>query len=247
MATELLYLKDFDVEQCDSTVQSVAPTDDGRVGITLDQTCFYPRGGGQDWDMGSIEAGEARFTVDEVRLDADGVVQHIGHFVLGTFETDAKVTCAVDSERRHVNTQLHSAGHLLDMAVEKLGWSWVPGRGAHYPHMSFVEYMLPAGAELNETMKTDLQAKINELRASTYAHKIAFVPVTDMVKYCRHIPPNIPTNKPSRIVLYADDFGIPCGGTHVRRASDIREIVVTKVKAKDGLVKVSYVVKGINA
>ena len=74
MATNLLYLHDFDVTNCTATVQAVGDTDDGRVRVVLDQTCFYPRGGGQDWDMGEIKTSAATFAVEEVRLDEQGIV-----------------------------------------------------------------------------------------------------------------------------------------------------------------------------
>lgn len=47
-------------------------------------------------------------------------------------------------------------------------------------------------------------------------------------------------------LVYLGDFGVPCGGTHVRNLKDIGKIVVTKVKSKKGLTKVSYRVEGIN-
>ncbi len=245
MATELAYLQDFGVEACDAKVIAVEKTDDGRTDVVLDRTCFYPRGGGQDWDTGTMTGGAKTFAVEEVRLDENGVVHHLGQknepFVAG-----ATVQGTVDGARRNINTQLHSAGHLLDMAVDRLGWPWVPGRGAHYPHMSFVEYTVPENTVADDTMVATLQAKIDELHASDYQNQIHFVPVDEMGKLCRHVPPNIPTNKPSRVVLYADDFGIPCGGTHVRTVRDIPTITVTKIKIRKGLAKVSYAVAGIN-
>jgi len=245
MATELEYLKDFNVIKCLSKVSGLEQNEDGREVLLLEKTCFYPRGGGQDWDTGFVKADSATFQVDEVRLVEDGVVWNIGTSIEGKLKIGETVSSEVNSERREINTRLHSAGHIVDMAVEQLQLDWIAGRGAHYPHMSFVEYNAP-DFETDESLQQRLQAKIDELSASSYENKIMFVPVEEMGKYCRHIPDNIPTNKPSRIVLYADDFGIPCGGTHVLKASDIGKIEVTKIKAKKGIVKVSYRLKGIN-
>ncbi len=55
MATELEYLKDFDVAECTANVVGVAQNEDGRIAVLLDRTCFYPRGGGQDWDTGVVK------------------------------------------------------------------------------------------------------------------------------------------------------------------------------------------------
>lgn len=245
MATKLMYLEDFDVVTCDAHVQTVEQGDDGRAVITLDQTCFYPRGGGQDWDEGTIKGPNGVLDVSEVRLDEDGVVQHLGTLE-GEIKPGDEVSCKVDEKRRSDNTRLHSAGHLVDMAVQQLGWPWEPGKGAHYPHMSFVEYDAPE-AVITDGMVEQLQRKLDDLvQNGVYENKILFMPVEEMHKYCRHVPTNIPANKPARIVLYADDFGIPCGGTHVRRVSDIGRVVIPKVKAKKGIVKVSYRVEGVN-
>ncbi len=243
MATKLLYLEDFDVLTCTATVVEVFERDSKTV-IIVDQTCFYPRGGGQDWDTGSITTPSAKFKVEEVRLDESGTVQHIGEFTQETIAAGDRVTCVVDKQRREDNTRLHSAGHLLDMAVESLALPWMPGKGAHYPHMSFVEY---ASEKLvDDTTQGKLQEKINQLQRNNYENKILFMPVGQMQQYCQHIPENIPTNKPARIVLYNDTFGIPCGGTHVRSVSDIGQIIIRKIKAKKGIIKVSYSVNGIN-
>ena len=245
MATKLLYLEDFDVTTTDAFVTDVHTTEDGQTVVELDQTCFYPRGGGQDWDTGTITAGDAVFVVSMVRLDENGVVQHYGTFDGDGFAVGAAVYCAVDEERRTINTRLHSAGHLIDMAVQELGWTWTPDKAGHYPHMSFVEYETGEFVADDATQQA-LQSRIDELAHSTYENKVLFMSPSEMGQYCRHIPANMPTNKPSRIVLYADDFGIPCGGTHVRHASDIGHIEVSKVKSKKGITKVSYRVEGVN-
>lgn len=233
MTTRLLYLEDFDVVTATATVIVAQPTEDGRIDVVLDQTCFYPRGGGQDWDTGTIDD----FIVTEVRLDADGVVHHIGEGRLAIGQT---VNCLVDKARRTINTRLHSAGHVLDIAMSDLQSDWIPSKGAHYPHMSFVEYQVPSHSEVPENLITIVQEKVNTLSVSDYVNKLLFVDKADLVKYCRHVPENLPTNKPTRIVLYADDFGIPCGGTHVNQVSKIGDITVTKIKVKKGIAKLSY-------
>lgn len=246
MATRLLYLEDFDVVDCDAVVRSVGTHEDGRTIVVLDQTCFYPRGGGQDWDTGLIETESVGFRVEEVRLDETGEVLHIGTMEQGKIAAGAAVRGAVDAERRTANTRLHSAGHVIDWAMSDLNADWLPGRGAHYPHMSFVEYTVPEGAGADEAFVCALQNRIDTLLAGRYDNKVMIIDKSEMQRYCRHVTDNIPSNKPSRIVLYADDFGIPCGGTHVRTVGDIGQLRITKIKIKHGLGKVSYAVDGIN-
>lgn len=236
MATKLLYMEDFDVVAAHATVTDTRTADDGRTTIILDQTCFYPRGGGQDWDTGRIGS----FEVEEVRLDETGTVHHIGH---GKVRIGEAVSCQVNTDRRHDNTRLHSAGHVIDMAMSGLRDDLIPGKGAHYPHMSFVEY---AGTVDNpEELLDSLQTKITSLLAKKTVNTLRFVSKEELATLCRHVPDNLPANKPIRVVLYGS-FGVPCGGTHVRKLSDIGKIEITKIKSKKGLTKVSYRVEGIN-
>ncbi len=247
MATQLVYLEDFDVTACDATVTSIENTEDERRDIQLDKTCFYPRGGGQDWDEGLIrdEANSAVFAVQEVRLDESGIVHHIGAYQFGELQVGDAVQCAVDADRRAINTRLHSAGHVVDMAVDRLGLPWIAGKGAHYPHMSFVEYdaeVTPADAE---ALKKTIENAANDIIAKGSHNEIRFMPVSEMHTVCKHVPANIPANKPARVVLYDEDFGIPCGGTHVRDVRDIGHITISKIKSKKGTTKVSYSLAGI--
>lgn len=249
MATQLVYLENFDVTTCAAKVTAVEQIEDERVDVQLDQTCFYPRGGGQDWDTGDISAADnsAAFGVEEVRLDESGVVHHIGTYKSAAqLKVGDAVECAVDGERREVNTRLHSAGHVVDLAVDRLKLPWVPGRGAHYPHMSFVEYDGEVAPEEAEHVREQIEQIANDAVEKGGQNEIRFMPVSEMHTVCRHVPANIPTNKPARVVIYNGDFGVPCGGTHVKNLQDIGKITITKVKTKKGQTKVSYAVEGIN-
>jgi Ser-tRNA(Ala) deacylase AlaX len=242
MATKLLYMDDFGIVACEAIVTEIKNSEDGRTIVVLDQTCFYPRGGGQDWDTGKISASAMRYAVSEVRLDEGGVVHH---YIVEDpkFEVGETVQCSVDHERRNVNTRLHSAGHVLDMATSSLRPNLIPAKGAHYPHMSFVEYegIIDDPEELTKA----LQVKIDELLAQKITNTLKFVNLDELKTLCRHVPANLPSNKPIRVVLYGD-FGVPCGGTHVKNLSDIGKLEITKVKSKKGITKIGYRVDGIN-
>jgi Ser-tRNA(Ala) deacylase AlaX len=239
MATKLLYMDDFGVTTCDAKVTDIKMTEDGRTAVILDQTCFYPRGGGQDWDTGTIND----FKVEETRLDPEGLVWHIGS---GELHVGDAVKCHVDEARRNINTRLHSAGHVVDLAVDRLKLPWIPGRGGHYPHMSFVEYEGEAAPEQYEDLAKQIETIANEVISKGSQNEIRFMPVSEMHTVCRHVPANIPANKPARVVIYDGDFGVPCGGTYVSNVHDIGRLTITKVKTKKGLTKVSYAVEGIN-
>jgi Ser-tRNA(Ala) deacylase AlaX len=214
-ATNLLYMQDFDVETCDAKVLSITPTEDDRFDLILDQTCFYARGGGQDWDQGVITKANAECKVEEVRLDENGVVHHVGIATDGSFAEGDTVSCQVDHERRTINTRFHSAAHVIDMAVAQLGLDWVGTKGQHYPHLSAIEYSGTWEPEKAESLRSEIETLANQLIEKGSHNTLRFMPVEEMHNYCRHVPDNLPKNKPGRVVMY-DDFGVPCGGTHVR-------------------------------
>ena len=150
--------------------------------------------------------------------------------------------CEVDSERRELNTRLHSAGHVVDMAVKALGYSWVPGKGAHYPHMAFVEYSGEFSGEDRVKYESELQLKVDELVGAGSNNTIKLMTPGEMKQAGADVPDNLPEGKPSRAVIY-NDFIVPCGGTHLRDIKDIGKVVVKKIKKKDGKIRVSYTVE----
>lgn len=243
MLTTLLYMQNFDIETCEATIIAATPTD-GKLDLVLDQTCFYARGGGQDWDMGVIRKSNAEFAVEEVRLDENGVVHHIG-IANGAFGERDKVACEVDHERRVINMRLHSAAHVIDMAIDKLGLDWVATKGQHYPHLSAVEYSGTWEPEKAESLRVEIETVANDLIEKGSNNTLRFMPVEEMHEYCRNVPENLPKNKPGRVVFYGD-FGIPCGGTHVRDIKQVGKIVIPKMKEKKGVIRVNYTVEGIN-
>lgn len=245
MTTNLLYMQDFDIESCAAVILAINTADDEYVDIVLDQTSFYARGGGQDWDQGLICRDDACFEVAEVRLDENGVVHHRGVIAKGSFNVGDGVTCEVNHERRMINTRLHSAGHAVDMAVDQLGLDWIGTKGQHYPHLSAVEYSGTWDLAKADILRNQIEEKVNELIEKGSHNTLRFVPAGEMHQLCRHVPDNLPKNKPGRVVLYGD-FGVPCGGTHVRDIKQIGEIKIPKLKEKKGVIRVTYSVEGIN-
>lgn len=244
--TKLTYLEDFDVESCKTVIVSVTQGDE-RHDIVLDATCFYPRGGGQDWDTGIIYADNNEFEVNEVRLDENGDVHHFGLFKKGEFVVGDQVECKVDHERRSVNTRLHSAGHVIDMAIDAVGLDWVATKGQHYTHLSAIEYQGSFEPEQSEELKQKIEQKANEIVSEGLVNAIKFMPVEEMSQICLNVPDNIPSNKPARVVVYGDSFGVPCGGTHVSNLGEVGKINIPKIKSKKGVIRVNYTVEGINS
>jgi Ser-tRNA(Ala) deacylase AlaX len=237
MPTKLLYLQHMGQYECDAQAVSVL-IEGEKTAVILDQTAFYPQGGGQPYDTGVISNVDKKFLVEEVRF-VDGIVKHLGKFEDMAFVPGEAVTCRVDIERRQLHTRLHSAGHVVDMGIKQLGIAWKPGKGYHFPNGPYVEYSGSLGGADIEKLKTDLGSACNEIIARNTETRVLFMPKEEMGSVCAYVPDYIPANKPGRVVMYGD-FGIPCGGTHVDNLKEIGKITIRKIKQDGENIRVSY-------
>lgn len=254
--TELLYLKDYRSLSCQARVLAVreeadisegnvsrrrsgATEDNGRTTVVLDQTIFYPQGGGQPYDTGVIESPSGKFIVEEVRY-SEGAVNHIGVFESGAFTDGEEVACTIDKERREFHSRIHSAGHVVDWAVLRLGLPWKPGKGYHFPDGPYVEYESAGEEPDRDAVKDMIEGECNRILAEDYKTKAAFMDKEQMAVICRVVPDNIPTDKPGRIMMFGDSFGVPCGGTHVAALSEVGKMVIRKIKQSGKNIRVGY-------
>jgi Ser-tRNA(Ala) deacylase AlaX len=239
MNTRLLFLENMQLLTCEAVVQEIAVENEtGRSVMILDQTVFYPQGGGQPYDQGKIVGVSGVFDVAEVRY-FEGIVRHYGVMSQGNITQSERVTCNVDAERRKLHSRLHSAGHVIDMAVAQLKFPWKPGKGYHFPAGPYVEYEGSLEGFDKEALARELENICNHMVTCGIATHIVFADSVQMHKLCRFVPENLPQDKPSRVVMYGD-FGVPCGGTHVAQLADIGHITIRKVKPEKGMIRVSY-------
>lgn len=235
--TNLLYLENFRQTEDDAKVVEVIQ-EENRIVVYLDGTIFYPQGGGQPYDKGIMEGANGKFNVEEVRF-VEGIVKHIGTFESGQFEKGETVKCLVDKERRELNSKLHSAGHLVDMAVQKLNLGWVPGKGFHFPDGPYVLYTGNVEESRREALKTQIEDECNKFIAQAVEVSAKFVDKDELAQICKNVPEHIPKGKPVRVIMFGD-FGVPCGGTHVANLKDLKHVTIRKFKNEGPNVKISY-------
>lgn len=235
--TTLLYLEDFGLLETDAKVAAVLKENDRDI-VVLDQTVFYPQGGGQPYDKGIIESSAAKFIVEEVRF-ADGIVKHIGKFERGEFNPGETVHLSIDPKRRKLHSRIHSAGHVVDMAVHALKLNWIPGKGYHFPDGPYVEYAGGIGDVDREKLRSDIERSCNDFIREERQTTLRFMPKEEMHTVCHFVPDYIPEGKPARVVMYGD-FGVPCGGTHVSNLSEIGSMTIRKVKPEGTNIRVAY-------
>nr|XP_043628894.1 alanine--tRNA ligase [Erigeron canadensis] len=228
--------------QSTATLISSFLCEDGRHVLILDSTIFHPQGGGQPSDSGFITA-QFKFVVQDVR-SKNGIVYHYGVFeeTADDIKEGVQVLLTVDNSKRKLYSRLHSAGHLLDVCLPKVGLSHLkPGKAYHFPDGPYVEYKgtVPQ-AELQRKQQA-LELEANNLISKGEKVLVAIYSYEEASKLCGGgLPDYIPKGSTPRIVKLGDFPGCPCGGTHVSDVSDIGHMKVTQMRTKKGITKVYY-------
>jgi Ser-tRNA(Ala) deacylase AlaX len=190
--------------------------------LRLDQSLFHPRGGGQPADRGALilaDGSGTPFPVSDVRNGDDGGVDHV---MAGraTLRRGDRVLMQVDADSRRLHARLHSAGHLIALAGERIEPSLRGVSGHHWPGEARVEF---DGIVSNlEDFEAALVSKLEEMRAAN-------LPI------CASLD-----SAGRRSIAIDPAVPVPCGGTHVAETAAIGRVDIRKIKVKGGRVRVSY-------
>lgn len=247
-ATGLRYFDGTYVFEGKATVTQIIEVENGKVDVMLDQTIFHPQGGGQPSDVGTITSLEGQiFNVTAVQMKDRKTVIHSGQFEGGgsKFTVGTSVKLSIDRKTRETAARAHSAGHLIDLAVEKAGFKFVPTKGYHFPDGPYVEYEGDIPAEQREEALKNIQQALDVLLATPGGLPVTaqVVPYDDITRLCGSTPSYMPVGKPARVVSFAGSLGCPCGGTHVENSKEIGTCRVTKLVKRKNILRVCYEVK----
>ena len=237
MPTELLHLRDAYLTEFDATVIGVRDR-----AVALDRTAFYPTGGGQPHDTGTLDDSP----VVDVRKDAEGV----WHELADGAEVPAvgsAVHGRVDWARRHALMRTHTALHVLCGVI----WNeWrVPVTGGNMEplsaRMDFEFDPLPEG------FGPRVEQLVNDALAADHPIAVTFLPRSTAVEDADLIRTDAPTSsaplddlirtKENRVpegvaeVRLVDIVGLDKqadGGTHVRSTAEVGRVRITKIENK---------------
>lgn len=231
--TELLYQTDAYVQNFTAVVTDVV---DG--GVVLDRTAFYPGGGGQPCDFGTLRAVSQTWPVTNVKKVGGQVV----HFVDGEgLAVGTAVTGQLDWTRRYQLMRTHTAMHILCGVVWRDYGAQVTG-GNMDPLQGRMDFEF-------ETMRQELVAEIEtavnrEVAAAREVH-VAILPreqafqIPDLIRTkINLLPEGIAEVRTVELVgldLQAD------GGTHVANTREVGRIRIVDYKSKGKINKRIYV------
>jgi len=224
--TTRLELADQSLREWDATV-----LDSSAEGIVLDRSAFYPGGGGQPPDHGTLLWGGvqirivgARRSEDLVLVPAEGdPIPPVGTSVRG----------ALEDERRTSLMRTHSGLHLLSGVVLRDFGALVTG-GNMEPLEARMDFNLPEVPEgFKERVAQACAAEVSADRAievGSLPRAEAFATYPDLIRTATDLlPPEL------EVVRIVDIVGLDTqadGGTHVASTSQIGRIEVVKVESK---------------
>jgi len=234
-----LYYTDPTLLEFDARFVELASPANGRPGIVLDRTAFYPTSGGQLHDTGRL--GGLR--VVEVSESDDGRIVHWTEAsdqpAATAIRSGAVLHGVVDAARRRDHMQQHTGQHLLSAVFIEL---------FNAPTVSFHMGDASCTIDLDTKSLTDDQARSAEFRAN----EIVTDDVPVEIKFAtageargmgvRKIPSDV-RDKLRLIEIKGHDL-TACGGTHVSRTGQIGPILLRKIeKVKQGM-RVEFVCGG---
>ena len=231
--TELLYLTDAYVQNFEAVVTAV--TDNG---VILDKTAFYPGGGGQPNDVGTLTADSQTWNVTKVKKVGGEVV----HFVEGEPPgVGTAVTGQLNWDRRYQLMRTHTAMHILcgvvwrDYGASVTGGNMEPLKGRM--DFEFETMRQELVAEIETAVNNEVEAA-RDTRVQILPREEAFQ-IPDLIRTkINLLPEGIKEVRTVELVgldLQAD------GGTHVKNTSEVGRMRITDYKSKGKINKRIYV------
>jgi misacylated tRNA(Ala) deacylase len=221
--TELLFREDAYLRACDARV--IGQVEDGLI---LDRTVFYPAGGGQPGDSGTMILDDGReLAVQEARKGDGGTVLH--RLAAGEVlaPVGAPVRAMLDWDRRYRLMRTHSGLHLLCRAVEGAvtGGSVGELRGR-------LDFDIPEPSLDKDAIAATIAGWVDADRAITasWIEDEEFDRRPDLVRTMSVQPPR-GTGRVRLVAIEGIDLQA-CGGTHVRSTKEIGAVTVTKIEKK---------------
>ena len=237
METERLFWKDSYQKEFDATVQRVLPY----LGeFSLDKTLFYPEGGGQVADQGTINNVPVLF-VAKNREDAREILHFVDKSAISNFSAGQQVRGVIDWDSRYKTMRLHSAAHVVFFLFRRFDPGCTASSGKVDSEKDRGDYNFSEGKELTPELLDQISAAANEVFVKNLSIKIWFEEsngheYNPWTGDHTNTPPGL--RKKWQLQIDKNDASLSgldeimeCGGTHVRNTSEIGKVVVKKGKA----------------
>ncbi len=198
-------------------------------GVLLASTIFYPLGGGQPGDQGTLTINGTDYAVVDTRYadDRHNIVHYLEAEDLGDIQVGDAVDMRIDWERRHRLMRMHTSMHLVCSLISAQATGGSVGETS-----SRLDFDLQDEVVEKEKLTADLNALVAKgLPVTVGAITDAELDQNpELVRTMSVQPPR--GHGTVRTITIEDTDYQPCGGTHVRNTAEIGELVVTSLKNK---------------
>jgi len=222
----LLYYQDSSIKQFTADVVRVGQDDTGHF-VVLSNTAFYPTGGGQPHDTGTLNGIEI--------VNVEKVDDEIRHYTAEAVMLSGTVEGALNWTRRFDHMQQHAGQHILTAAfVELFGFETV----SFHLGSSYVSI------DLNVESVTEEQLRLAEQRANEVIREARpietkFVTKDELSSYT--LRKEVKAEGDIRLVIIPDFDYNGCGGTHPKSTSEVQVIKILETETMRSNVRVHFI------
>lgn len=225
--TELLFRDNAYLTETAATVAAVAPD----CAVILDRTVFYPAGGGQPGDRGTLTWGAGEMAVVTAEKGTDGAVLHRPPTDTPVPAPGTPVLARIDWDLRHRHMRMHTALHLLSVVIP------LPVTGGQIGDAKGrLDFDMPDAPGDKAAIEAALAALVDADHPvrTEWITDDALAARPEMVKTMAVKPP-VGEGRVRLVRIGAGEPPVdlqPCGGTHVRSTGEIGPLRLGKIEKK---------------
>lgn len=227
--TETLYSTDAYADVCDAHVVAVTP-----LGLVLDRTVAYARGGGQPGDTGAIlfDGGEAAIADTFYDRESRSLIHQLAEGSHVPPE-GAPVRVAIDADRRRTIMRTHTALHALSGVIFRDYGAKVTGGNMEPSGVARMDFELDA---MSKELASEVEERLNLALADDHAVNVLFLPRAEALA-----DPDLIRTKANLIPEHVDPIRVidiegidkqADGGTHVRSTLEVGSVRIVKTESK---------------
>ena len=243
--TQLLYYEDAYIREFEAKIVKILKTEADETGLVLDKTAFYPGGGGQLPDVGSIESSGVQVKVARLQRLGETIVHFIDE-AIEEVEEGENVNGAIDWNRRYRLMRIHTSAHVMSQAVRQAlgkpveivssGVSLEKAR-LDFKHEGSTREFFP-----------EIESTANNVVRENRLVTIRVMPRSEAEKHVGRFHESLKTLSPQvsevRIVEIEGWHACACGGTHVKGTGEILEIKLLSRSSKGkGVERIEFTVQ----
>lgn len=225
---ELLYYQDVMLQEFDATIIGKGTDESGRHYVVLSNTAFYPTGGGQPHDTGTLNALEV--------IDVEKVDDEIRHYIQGDLSTlDGVVHGKLNWPRRFDHMQQHAGQHILTAAFVEL----FNAQTVSF-HLGSEQVTIDLAVDtISEQQLAAAEARANDIILENRPIQTIWVTEQELGNY--NLRKEVAMTGDIRLVIIPNFDYNGCGGTHPTSTGQVSTIKILGTEKMKGNVRVSFV------